>query len=64
VNAFLETADNLDCIVMSRTPEGPTTTLIDDGYDLKGFEIKSKSCNWGPMAGFFMQTAAFKQSWI
>ena len=52
VNAFLETADNLDCIVMSRTPEGPTTTLIDDGYDLKGFEIKSKSCNWGPMAGF------------
>jgi hypothetical protein len=61
VKVFLETADNLDCIVMSRTPEGPTTTLIDDGYDLKGFEIKSKSCNWGPMAGFLCKLPPFNK---
>jgi hypothetical protein len=49
---FLETADINDCVVMSRTPGGASTQLIKEGYDLKGYEIKSKSCNWGPMAGF------------
>jgi hypothetical protein len=52
VKAFLETADNLDCVILSRTPGRAATQLITEGYDLKGYEIKSKSCNWGPMAGF------------
>jgi hypothetical protein len=26
-----------------------------EGYDLKVFHIKAKSCNWGPMAGFICQ---------
>jgi hypothetical protein len=50
--SFAETATNLDCVVTSRTPEGPAGGLIDEGHDLKGYEIKSKSCTWGPMAGF------------
>jgi hypothetical protein len=50
--SFLETADKLDCVILSRTPGGAATQLITEGYDLKGYEIKSKSCNWGPMAGF------------
>jgi hypothetical protein len=52
VKTFLQTADNLDCVITSRIPEGPAGGLIAEGYDLKGYEIKSKSCTWGPMAGF------------
>lgn len=39
-------------IIMSRVPGGATTNLIAQGYDTKGFLIKTKSCDWGPMAGF------------
>ncbi|MHC4327808.1 MAG: anthrax toxin-like adenylyl cyclase domain-containing protein [Planctomycetota bacterium] len=53
--AFLRTADDTNCVVMSRAPGGAGTELIRDGYDLKGFLIKAKSCSWGPMAGFLCQ---------
>jgi hypothetical protein len=43
------------CIVMVRAT-GPTClTLLEEGYDTKGFRIHGKSCDWGPMAGFVMR---------
>lgn len=55
VAAFLVSAEETQTIVSSRLPGGVGTDLIDAGYDLKGFQIKAKSCDWGPMAGFICQ---------
>ena len=59
--AFLRTADDTNCVVMSRAPGGAGTELIRQGYDLKGFLIKAKSCSWGPMAGFLCQIPALNK---
>ena len=59
--AFQNTANETKMIVMSRVPGGNCTSLISDGYDLKGFFIKAKSCNWGPMAGFLCQMPPFNK---
>lgn len=50
--AFLDTADTLKSVILTRVPGKAATGLIDDGYCLKSFYIHAKSCNWGPMAGF------------
>jgi hypothetical protein len=55
VLAFLNTAKATKTIVSSRLPGGVGTELIEAGYDLKGFQIKAKSCDWGPMGGFICQ---------
>lgn len=59
--AFLRTADDTNCVVMSRVPGPATTGLIRAGHDLKGFLIKAKSCTWGPMAGFLCQIPALNK---
>jgi hypothetical protein len=61
VDSFLSTADEVNCVVMSRTPGPATTRLIDERYDLKGFFIKAKSCDWGPMAGFVCMNPYFNK---
>lgn len=61
-DAFLRTANQLDAVVMSRAPGAATEQLIAEGQDLKGFFIKAKSCNWGPMAGFVCQLPAFNKN--
>jgi hypothetical protein len=53
--AFLNTAKETKTIVSSRLPGGVGLDLIENNCDLKGFHIKAKSCNWGPMAGFICQ---------
>jgi hypothetical protein len=55
VVAFLTAAEKTYTVVSSRLPGGVGTDLIEAGYDLKGFQIKAKSCDWGPMAGFICQ---------
>jgi hypothetical protein len=64
IPAFLETASEMDTILMSRDPGFAGGQLISEGYDLKGFHIKSKSCNWGPMAGFVCKLPMFNKSGI
>lgn len=59
--AFLTTADKVNSMVMSRVPGKATTTLIDEGYDLKSMYIKAKSCDWGPMAGFVCELHPFNK---
>src|SRR4051812_37750463 len=60
--AFQATANQLDSIVMSRAPGQATEQLISGGHDLKGFFIKSKSCQWGPMAGLICQLPPLNKS--
>jgi Anthrax toxin LF subunit len=59
--AFIETAETLQCVVMSRAPGGGCTDLIQDRYDLKSFMIKAKSCDWGPMSGFVCAALPFNK---
>ncbi|NRD72389.1 hypothetical protein HQQ94_03845 [Shewanella sp. VB17] len=39
-------------VIVSRELNPLCTDLLLDGYDAKGFHIKAKTCDWGPMAGF------------
>lgn len=62
--AFKQTAEETQCIVLSRAPGPATTELIAAGHDLKGFFIKAKSCDWGPMSGFLCQVSAFNKKGV
>lgn len=64
---FVLTADRVKGVVMSRAPGPAATGLIAYGQDLKGYYIKAKSCDWGPMAGFVCQLPPLNKSgpdWI
>jgi hypothetical protein len=50
--AFDRTAQEIDAVLLTRLPGAAAKQLIEDGHDLKGYFVHSKSCNWGPMAGF------------
>jgi hypothetical protein len=45
-------AERVNCIVLFREPGKMAAGLIAEGYAMKGFRIDTKSCTWGPMAGF------------
>ena len=64
VTAFTVAAQSLQSIISSRTPGGAALTLIEEMYDLKGFFIKSKSCDWGPMAGFVCMLPCFNKAGV
>ncbi|MGI9286575.1 MAG: anthrax toxin-like adenylyl cyclase domain-containing protein [Pseudomonadales bacterium] len=53
--AFQKVADKWHCVVISRAVGKACTGLIREGYASKGFHVKAKSCNWGPMAGFLLE---------
>lgn len=53
--AFQEVANAQGCIIMSRAVGTACTQLIEEGYSSKGFHVKAKSCNWGPMSGFVLE---------
>jgi hypothetical protein len=61
---FKEVADEEKTIIISRVPGPATLTLIDEGYDLKGYHIKAKSCDWGPMAGFLCKNPLFNKKGV
>src|SRR5688500_6154602 len=62
IYSFVSTAKETGTIVLSRTPGGAGIDLINAGYDLKGFQIKAKSCSWGPMSGFICQLPFFNKA--
>lgn len=60
--AFAEIAVTQKCAILTRTPGGVGKVLLREGYDGKGFNIKAKSCNWGPMAGFVCLDPLFNKN--
>ncbi len=60
--AFQAAANKTKLAILSRVPGTSCGSLIAEGYDLKGYFIKAKSCNWGPMAGFLCQLPPFNKS--
>ena len=56
---FQQVADNVNCVIASRSVGKFATGLILENYASKGFHVKAKSCNWGPMAGFVLSDPRF-----
>jgi hypothetical protein len=56
---FHQVADATDCVISSRSVGRYATGLLLEGYASKGFHVKAKSCNWGPMAGFVLSDPRF-----
>lgn len=59
--AFSQVAKEENCIIISRSVGKYATELISEGYASKGFHVKAKSCNWGPMAGFVLADPRFSK---
>src|SRR5579863_6137212 len=58
-HCFQRVANNTNCVISSRSVGKYATGLILENYASKGFHVKAKSCNWGPMAGFVMSDPRF-----
>ena len=61
---FQQVADQTKCMIASRSVGKFATGLILEGYASKGFHVKTKSCNWGPMAGFVCSDPRFSKEGI
>jgi hypothetical protein len=59
---FLDATDATNCVIITRTPGRAASQLIAERYDLKGYFVKAKSCNWGPMAGFICMIPEFSKN--
>ena len=53
-NVFASVARETDTVISSRAVGIYATQLIRQGYATKGYHVKAKSCDWGPMAGFVL----------
>lgn len=51
---FQTVASETDCVIAVRAIGPCVTGLVRAGHASKGFHIKAKSCDWGPMAGFVL----------
>jgi hypothetical protein len=63
-NAFAHVAQSERCVISSRELGKVGTGLVEEGYDSKGFRIKSKTCNFGPMAGFVCVNPNFSKKGV
>jgi hypothetical protein len=62
--SFLAAAKQEDCVILTRTPGKACLGPLTEGYDAKGFHIKGKSCDWGPMAGFLCVEPFFNKNGV
>lgn len=59
--AFQTVANLENCAISSRELGRVGRQLVEEGYDSKGFRIKGKTCNFGPMAGFVCRNALYNK---
>jgi len=52
VESFKQVCIESRMVIASRELNPLCTDLMMEGYAAKGFHIKAKTCDWGPMAGF------------
>jgi hypothetical protein len=58
---FRAVCEEKNTIILSRVPGKAALQLIEEGYAQKGYHIKAKSCDWGPMAGFVCKQPIFNK---
>lgn len=56
---FRQVANSNDTVIASRALNLLSEKLLAEGHASKGFYIKSKSCDWGPMAGLLLTRPEF-----
>ncbi|MFT5558442.1 MAG: hypothetical protein ACI9RZ_000904 [Sphingobacteriales bacterium] len=61
-DVFSAVARNENCIIISRSVGQYATGLIQENYATKGFHVKAKSSDWGPMAGFVLADPRFSKN--
>lgn len=59
---FERVANRTRTVIASRELNPLSEGLLVEGYASKGFYIKAKSCDWGPMAGFVCVDPRFTKS--
>jgi hypothetical protein len=59
--AFAAVAVRNDTVILARSLNRWCTGLIEEGYCSKGFHLKAKTCDWGPMAGFVCEDPCFRK---
>lgn len=59
IEAFERVACRNKMVISSRELNPLCTDLVLEGYAAKGFHIKAKTCDWGPMAGFVPEDPRF-----
>ncbi len=59
MRAFQTVANRHDCVIACRHVGNTVTGLLRAGYATKSIAVHSKSCDWGPMAGFVCADARF-----
>ncbi len=62
VDGFKNVACNNKMMISSRELNPLCTDLMLEGYAAKGFHIKAKTCDWGPMAGFVPEDYRFTKA--
>lgn len=62
IEAFKEVSSRNRMVISSRELNPCCTDLLLEGYSAKGFHIKAKTCDWGPMAGFVPVDERFTKS--
>lgn len=60
-HCFQKVANQMNCMIACRSVGKYATGLILENYASKGFHVKTKSCNWGPMAGFVLSDPRFSK---
>ncbi len=58
---FKQVAYDRNVVLASRALNPLCESLLKEGHASKGFYIKAKSCNWGPMAGMVLENPAFSK---
>ena len=58
---FRNVAQAKDVVLASRALNPLCESLLKEGHASKGFYIKAKSCNWGPMAGMVLVYPLFSK---
>ena len=61
---FQSVANETQCIISCRSVGKYATQLLIESYATKGFHIKAKTCDWGPMAGFVLTDPTFSKRGI
>lgn len=56
---FTQVANSENAVIASRALNLLSEGLLQEGHASKGFYIKSKSCDWGPMAGLLLTKPEF-----
>ncbi|MDX6463974.1 MAG: hypothetical protein QOE55_7671, partial [Acidobacteriaceae bacterium] len=56
---FQSTANYTDSVIACRSVGRAVGGLLEESYSSKPFNLKAKTCDWGPMAGFVLSDFRF-----